>query len=96
MKLIINTHTDKGSDLELPENTAKDNMEDSMNTLKDTNTADKSKMKKILLNRAQRIASEMENEVIDLCTGSECSVVDVNNRFDSLQQDKYDADVKIN
>ncbi len=95
-KLIIATNTDKGCDLELPENTATDNIEDSTKTLKDTNTADKSKLKKILLNRAQRIASEKENEVIDLCTGLESSVVDVNNRFDSLQQETKDADVKIN
>ncbi len=95
-KLIINTNTDKGCDSELPENTAKDNMEDSTKTLKDTNTADKSKMKKILQNRAQRIASERENEVIDLGTGLESSVVNVNNRFDSLQQETKDADVKIN
>ncbi len=48
-----------------------------METLKDTNTADKSKKKIILLNREQRIASERKNEIIDLCTGLESSVVDV-------------------
>ncbi len=95
-KLIINTNTDKGCDSELPENAAKDNMEDSTKTLKDTKSADKSKMRKILLNRAQRFASESENEVIDLCTGLESSVVDVNNRFDSLEQETKDSDVKIN
>ncbi len=95
-KLIINTSTDKGCDSKLPENTAKENMEDSMKTLKDTDTADKTKKKKkILLNRAQRIAPERENEVIDLCTGLESSVAYVNNRFDSLQQETKDAEVNI-